>query len=542
MKRGWRGAPSYIAKDPVKRARQLANLQSKRRKDVPVPVPEVPPKENPFHPCYKTDVCRYLQDHFCIIETKAPIVLEPWQVEQILTPLFEVDPATGLRKHTLALLGMPKKNGKSSISAAILNYFLFQDEDHGELILAANSREQSSWVIFEKLRQSLLMNPYQRRYVSINDDFIENRQTGTVARVIAQNYKTASGSNPSLVVFDELWSFENTESDNARKFYEELTTVPTRKQPLTVITTYAGYDQESLLWSLYSKGVEGTDPKMFFFWTNQNLASWITPEYLATQKERLRPNTYLRLHENRWTSGEDLFIDIADWDACVDPDHRPLIEDPGKDLRVVVAVDAGIKSDTSAVVAVAKKDNRIMLVAHRKWTPSSENPIDIEETIEKYLLELKDRFNVIEVRYDPYQLHRTGTSLAKEGLNMVEFPQTVPNLTEMGQNLFDLIKGRNLQLYADADMRLHAQHSRARETPRGFRLVKGMSTKKIDLMIALAMAALGAIKNTSKEGGAILIGDVRPWGGEDRPSLLPPSENKNPKCIIMGQENEPRPQ
>ncbi len=519
MKRGWRSAESYMAKDPRKRARQLANLTSSRRKQPVVPAVEDPPEDNPFAACYKTDICRYLKDHFYIVETKAPIVLEPWQREGILEPLFAIDPATGLRKHTLALLGMPKKNGKSCLSAAILNYFLFQGEDYGELILCANSREQSSWVIYSKLIQSLQLNPRQLQYVHIYDDYIENVRTHTIARVIAQNYKTASGSNPSLVIFDELWSYEDTESDNARKFYEELTTVPTRKEPMTVITTYAGYDEDTLLFELYKKGLAGQDPKTFFFWTHENLASWITPEYLATQKERLRPNTYLRLHENRWTSGEDLFIDIADWDACVDPDHRPFIEDPGKDLRIVVAVDAGIKSDTSAVVAVAKKDNRIVLVSHRKWTPSSENPIDIEETIEKYLLELKDRFNIIEVRYDPYQLHRTGTSLAKEDLNMVEFPQTIPNLTEMGQNLFDLIKGRNLRLYADAGMRTHAQNARAQETPRGFRIVKGKSTKKIDLIIALAMAALGAIKNDPGEGDMVLLGDVRPDSG-DRPSLF----------------------
>lgn len=494
----YRPTHSYCSKDPAKRDRQLANLKGGRVGGKPIAV-EKDPKTDPFDPCYKGDICRYLEDHFFVVETKAPIILESWQKDQVLRPLFEIDSATGLRKHTLGILGMPKKNGKSSISAGILSYFLFQGEDYGELILAANSKEQSSWIIFDKLKKSLQMNKHQFQHVRINDDYIENRRNGTVARVIAQNYKTAAGSNPSLVVFDELWSFEDTESDNARKFYEELTTVPTRKEPMTVITSYAGYDEDTILFELYKKGLAGTDPKMFFFWTHENLASWITPDYLALQKARLRPNTYLRLHENRWTSGEDQFIDIADWDACVDPNHHPLLEDRTKSLRVFVAVDAGIKSDTSAIVAVAKKDNKIMLVAHKKWTPSKENPIDIEETIEKYLLEIRNRFHITEVLYDPYQLHRSGTSLKKSGLKMVEFPQTIPNLTEMGQNLFDLIKGKNLWLYADADMRSHAMNAHAQETSRGFRLVKGMSTKKIDLMIALAMAALGAVK---RRGGS----------------------------------------
>ena len=44
--------------------------------------------------------------------------------------------------------------------------------------------------------------------------------------------------------------------------------------------------------------------------------------------------------------------------------------------------------------------------------------------------------------------------LRAAGLPMTEFPQTVPNLTEASQNLFELIKGRNLIVYPDADLRL----------------------------------------------------------------------------------------
>ena len=63
--------------------------------------------------------------------------------------------------------------------------------------------------------------------------------------------------NPSLVIFDELWAYEDTESMNARKFFDELTTVPTRKQPLTLIVTYAGFDEDSLLHEIYKRGLDG---------------------------------------------------------------------------------------------------------------------------------------------------------------------------------------------------------------------------------------------------------------------------------------------
>jgi hypothetical protein len=37
---------------------------------------------------------------------------------------------------------------------------------------------------------------------------------------------------------------------------------------------------------------------------------------------------------------------------------------------------------------------------------------------------------------------------------MVEFPQSVPNLTESSTNLYEIIKGRNLVVYRDPDLRL----------------------------------------------------------------------------------------
>jgi phage terminase large subunit-like protein len=79
---------------------------------------------------------------------------------------------------------------------------------------------------------------------------------------------------------------------------------------------------------------------------------------------------------------------------------------------------------------------------------------------------------------------------------MQEFPQTTSNLTEMGQNLFDLVEYENIVLYPCKDMRYEASCAIARETGRGLRIVKEKSTAKIDQIIALAMGALEAVKGS----------------------------------------------
>jgi phage terminase large subunit-like protein len=232
-------------------------------------------------------------------------------------------------------------------------------------------------------------------------------------------------------------------------------------------------------------------------WSHENLASWVTREYLFSQRMRLRGNTYLRLHENRWTESEEQFIEQDDWDACVHYDHFPLL--PNKDISIMVGVDASVKNDSSAVVAVTKRDNEIVLVQYRKWQPSQKNPMDFEESIEAYIKELNDWYTIKEVRYDPFQFHRSAMTLAKAHISMVEFPQTVDRLTQMGQCLYQLIKGKNLVLYEDAEMRAHALKCVAQETPRGWRIVKKSMNHKIDIIIALAIACFAAVDmSTSK--------------------------------------------
>jgi phage terminase large subunit-like protein len=73
---------------------------------------------------------------------------------------------------------------------------------------------------------------------------------------------------------------------------------------------------------------------------------------------------------------------------------------------------------------------KVRLVWHRTFQPSPDDPLDFEATIEKTLLELQRRFYVREIRFDPYQMQAVAQRLTALGLPMIEFPQSVPNLTE----------------------------------------------------------------------------------------------------------------
>ena len=155
-----------------------------------------------------------------------------------------------------------------------------------------------------------------------------------------------------------------------------------------------------------------------------------------------------------------------------------------------------VKRDSTAIVAVTwdRIERNVRLVWHKVFQPSPSEPLDFEATIETTLLQLKQRFRVMEVRYDPYQMQAVAQRLTARHVPMVEFPQSVPNLTEASTNLYELIKGANLCVYPDDAMRLSVQRAVAVEMPRGWRIAKEKQSHKIDVVIALGMASLGAVQ------------------------------------------------
>jgi phage terminase large subunit-like protein len=135
--------------------------------------------------------------------------------------------------------------------------------------------------------------------------------------------------------------------------------------------------------------------------------------------------------------------------------------------RIAVGIDGAYKVDAAAIVAVTRRGQQLALVGHHIWRPSKSDPLDFEQTIEQKLLDWAAVHHIVAAYYDPYQLHRSAVTLQRRGVRMLEYPQNPANLTRAGQNLFELITGRNLRLYHAPDLRQHALNAVAIETTRG---------------------------------------------------------------------------
>jgi hypothetical protein len=478
---------------------------------------------------YRTDPVAFTDDLIRRNEHGQPFRLLPHQ-RTILRTAFSF--RAGRLPYDTIVYACPKKSGKTTINAALTLWWAFTQEAPNEVLLVANDLEQAQGRVFKAVAGLIQHNPALTASADVGAKQIA-LTNGTTITPIASEYAGAAGSNHGFTSWDELWGYT---AESSRRLWEELTPVPTRTNSIRLVTTYAGFENESaLLWDLYRQAVakdehpEGQgerlvpalpvyghrDARILAYWDHEPRMPWQTPAYYETQRRTLRPGTYLRLHENRWTTADSIFITPELWDPCVDPALSPLL--PATDSPLFVGVDASTKHDSSAVVAVTWRDDKLVLASHRIWRPSPSQPLDLEATLEQHLRDLHAGYRVREILCDPYQFHRSLTTLQTAGLPIREFPQTAANTTWMGQTLFDLLNGRNLRVYPADDVRAQALNTVAVESPRGWRIAKDKASKKIDSIVALAMACVAALDHRPRPLMIYAVSD----GSQSPPSTTP---------------------
>ena len=205
------------------------------------------------------DICTWLERYHYDPETKAPIRLAPHQ--RALLRLALTPDAEGSLPYQTIVYSCPKKSGKTALAGGVAGWFA-ETRGRGEIYCLANDYEQAQGRVYQSLADSLALRPgydVQRRAIPgqwrVLDREATHWPTGTKVKASASDYKGQAGANPTLTLWSELWGYS---SEQARRLYEEMTPVPTRRNSIRWIETYAGFDDESdLLWSLYEQAMAG---------------------------------------------------------------------------------------------------------------------------------------------------------------------------------------------------------------------------------------------------------------------------------------------
>jgi Terminase large subunit, endonuclease domain/Terminase large subunit, ATPase domain len=469
---------------------------------------------------------------------------------RLLEPRLQIGP-DGRALYPELIYGAVKKSGKTTFAGMILIYVIrVLGGKFAEGYVISNSREQAANRVFLAAARIVEASPRLRREAKVSQAKITFTSTGATITAIASDYSTAAGSNPVLSCFDELWAF-TTELDH--RLFDEMVVPPTKPCGWRLTVTYAGFENESeLLEGLYKRGLRGEEvapglyaqPGLLMAWHHDFISPWQTEDWREQMRKQLRPSAYLRLIENRWVSSESAFVPIEWWDACTDPELRPMLYAPR--LPVWAAVDASVSRDHTALMAVCWEGaaQRVRLVMHREWRPTEAEPLDFAE-LEQAILEVAQRFAVRAIYYDPYQMQAMAQGLIAARVPMVECAQTAQGLTEISTGLYELFKGRNLRVYPDADLRLAVQRTVAKENPRGWQITKAKASHRIDAVTALAMACWGTVQeSTGPSGDAVsapdLLVDGRPapdpgWCMDVRATLVATPDGRAGFCCIARQ-------
>jgi phage terminase large subunit-like protein len=435
--------------------------------------------------------------------------------------------------YTTIVWSAPKKAGKTAIAAAICAWYAECAPAGVEVYIIANDLEQAEGRVMKDVkyhfRTKNILHGDEEEKAKILAYRIE-LPSGTTIQALSQSYATSAGSRHSLTLFDELWGFS---SEASHRMWDEMTPIPTVQNSLRVITTYAGFiDESDLLWEVYLNGVgidehdEGKgqiieelkdypcwkNGRQFTYWSHEPVMPWQSQEYYDEQVTSLRPAAYLRLHENRWVTTHETFIPTHWLERAISkellgpvnlfPDH------PYANHKAYVGVDAAPKRDCSAIVGVTYDMTRHKLIVmfHKIWTPRSDEDFDMGDTLEAYLLEMHRKHWIAQIGYDPTQLHQIMMNLKKKGINTSEYIQTANNMIKASQSLFDALKFQSLELYNDDELKSHILNAVAQDEGRGFRIVRDKRHKSkrrtqrdpfkpMDGAIALAIACRLAIDN-----------------------------------------------
>jgi len=195
-------------------------------------------------------------------------------------------------------------------------------------------------------------------------------------------------------------------------------------------------------------------------------------------------------------TGQRFLPSMLLWDSCL-AHIPPLTEHDPMILAMDAAVQNTMQADCFAIVGVTRcpEDDEIVVVRFvQVWEPSG-HPIDFlgSETDpgpEMVVKMLAERYNIVCVVYDPFQLHDMATRLAREGVAWFkEFNQAGRRL-EADQQLLSLICQRRLMHDGNEILRQHIDNADRKLDDNGkLRIVKREQRQKVDAAVALSMAA-----------------------------------------------------
>lgn len=230
------------------------------------------------------------------------LVAQPWQHFVVGSLYGWVHKDTGVRRFREGLIFIGRKNGKSTLVSGLSLYSFSKDGENGaDVYLLANTKQQAN-IIFDEAKKMVKKSPKLRKRIAAKRDEITYEKTFSKIEPRASDSEKLDGLNTHLGVFDEIHEFKDYKLINVIKKSRG-----SRKQPLILYITTAGYQLDGPLVNYYEQGtdvLEGAivDERTFYFIAE-----------LDDEKEFDQPEAWIKANPNMGVS-LDLDILIEDWE------------------------------------------------------------------------------------------------------------------------------------------------------------------------------------------------------------------------------------
>jgi phage terminase large subunit-like protein len=443
-------------------------------------------------------------------KTGEALRLRPWQKE-LVKRIFARDDDGGLRAR-VALVGTPRKSGKSALASMLALYSLIAEGiEGGEVVVAAAEKEQARIIFGEAKR--MVESSELSEICTLYRDAIYVPSTGSVMKVLSAEAYSKEGLNVSRAILDEAHAHRNRElfdvlslSMGNRGKLAQLLAVTTagQKQDMT--------GQDSIAYSLYQYGKrvstgEIDDPTFFMSWweaepeadhrlettwesANPGYNDLVSKDDFASAVNRTPEPEFRTKRLNQWVSSLNAWLPTGKWEQ-LDADIEL---DP--DQPVIVGFDGSFNGDCTALAycTIPKEDELPHVGLIRVWEKQPEDTDDWRVStseVEDEIIQFCQKYNVKEIACDPFRWQRTMEAMQDLGLPVVEYNSSSPSrMVPACSKLYQAVTESQLTHDGNPTLTRHLSNTVIKVDRLGPRIVKEHrgSPRKIDAAVAAVIA------------------------------------------------------
>lgn len=447
--------------------------------------------------------------------------LESWQ-KKIIKDIFGTMRPDGTRQYRTVYIEIPRKNAKTTIMAGIALYMLLYDKEPGaEIYSAAADREQAG-LMHEIAKGMVNQDPILESKCVVTRNAIVKKGTSSFYKAISADAGTKHGYNAHAILFDELHAQPN------RELWDVLTTsVGSRRQPLVLAITTAGFDKESICWEMHEYARKVRDgiikddsfyPVIFSAgemddiyaletWkkANPGFGTIVSEDYIRTAANKIIntpsfESTFRRLHLNQWVGSEITWITDADWMKC----NQGVI---GLSDRCYGGIDLATVRDITAFVLVfpsellhvmpfffvpedrVKENDKYHEWVDAGYLITTPGNVTDYNFIKAKIFECAEKYNIVSIGFDRWNSSQMVIDLTEEGIPMNPFGQGYASMSAPTKELEKRVLSQEINHGGNPVLRWMCSNVLLKEDPAGnIKIDKGASKNKVDGMVALVMA------------------------------------------------------